>query len=572
MKPTIRWQLLIAAVCLGLVAALLSFREKKVIISADTGQSQPTPIPGSCTTAVPAAGWTLVEGVVGRPQYLNPLLAGSNPVDETLADLLFDGLTRYNPDGQLVPALAESWTFAEDGRSVAFSLRPDVTWHDGQPFTAADVAFTYGLLQQEDFPASETVKMLWQSVTISVTGELQIDFHLPQPYTPFLDATTQGILPAHLFQDTQPGQVVDHTFNGAPVGTGPFMIVPGSDWQESGLLRLQANPAYWQRSLYLESLEFRFFPDSQALAQAFEAGEIQAIHTIPAESIPELITIPQLGIYSSGGREFTELLFNLTGTGADAVRQVKVRQALAYGLDRAVLIDQALDGQGLPLEGPYLPHSWAYSPGLLTRYPYQPETAASLLAEEGWTLPEGAAVRQQDGQNLELRLLLADDPVHRALAGLIAEQWANMGIQTEIEAVTPLSLTEMLRERAFDLALVDVSPPGDPDLYDFWSQEAIIEGQNYSGWNHRRASEALEAARQLTTQDERRPYYDAFLRFYDSDLPALTLYQQVTTYGISESVQEAEIGHFSSPRERYDSLANWFVSFQEVPVVCPEGE
>jgi peptide/nickel transport system substrate-binding protein len=138
--------------------------------------------------------------------------------------------------------------------------------------------------------------------------------------------------------------------------------------------------------------------------------------------------------------------------------------------------------------------------------------------------------------------------------------------------VTPLSLTEMLRERAFDLALVDVSPPGDPDLYDFWSQEAIIEGQNYSGWNHRRASEALEAARQLTTQDERRPYYEAFLRFYDSDLPALTLFQQVTTYGISESVQEAEIGLFSSPRERYDSLANWFVSFQEVPVVCPEGE
>jgi peptide/nickel transport system substrate-binding protein len=243
---------------------------------------------------------------------------------------------------------------------------------------------------------------------------------------------------------------------------------------------------------------------------------------------------------------------------------------LAYSLDKAALIDQAIGGQGLPLEGPYLPNSWAYNESLLTRYTYQPNTAASLFVEAGWPLPEGSTTRQNDGSPLSLTLLIGEDADHRALADVIAVQWANIGVQTEIEVVEAISLTAVLAQRTFDVAIIDVDPPGDPDLYDFWSQEAIIRGQNYGGWNNRRASEALEAARQLTTQDERTPYYEAFLRFFDADLPALTLYQPVVTYGLAEDIEGADVGRFTAPRERYDTLANWFVSFEEMAVPCPE--
>ncbi|NIP23648.1 MAG: peptide ABC transporter substrate-binding protein, partial [Phycisphaerae bacterium] len=159
-----------------------------------------------------------------------------------LADLIFDGLTHYDENGRLTPSLAESWSFSEDGRVVSFNLRPDVTWHDGEPFTAEDVAFSYGLLQETDFPADERVKMLWESVTISVTGQLSVEFQLPQPFAPFLDATTQGILPAHLLAGTSPDALMEASFNRMPVGTGPFLIEPGNDWQESGELRLTYNP------------------------------------------------------------------------------------------------------------------------------------------------------------------------------------------------------------------------------------------------------------------------------------------------------------------------------------------
>jgi ABC-type transport system substrate-binding protein len=131
---------------------------------------------------------------------------------------------------------------------------------------------------------------------------------------------------------------------------------------------------------------------------------------------------------------------------------------------------------------------------------------------------------------------------------------------------------EALANRSFDVALADVTPPGDPDLYDFWSQEAVVRGQNYAGWNNRRASEALEQARQIWSDEQRLPLYQAFLGYYDSDLPALTLFQYVYNYGLSDAVHEAEVGLIENPRERYQTLASWFLLFREVLVGCPEDE
>jgi len=152
----------------------------------------------------------------------------------------------------------------------------------------------------------------------------------------------------------------------------------------------------------------------------------------------------------------------------------------------------------------------------------------------------------------------------------LQRQWAEVGVDVQVETAASLTvLRERLAERAFDVALIDVSPLSDPDLYDFWSQEAIIRGQNYAGWNNRRASEALEGARQLWRVDERRPYYDTFLRLFSSDLPALTLYQHIDTYALSPEVNRVEIGEIDHPRERYETFANWFLLYRDVTVSCP---
>lgn len=558
MKPDLRWQILLALAGFGLILTLLSFQVQSA---------------GLCTERVPAAGGVFAEGMLGAPRALNPLLSDNYPVDRELVSLIFDGLTRYDAQGFLVPALAESWRVSDDGRFVRFSLRPDLTWHDGEPVTTADVAFTYGLLQDPETPAPAPLKALWQSVTIRVVDERLIDFELAEPYSPFLDATTRGLLPAHRLAGVTGATLAMADFNRAPIGAGPFMVEPGQDWQRTRRLRLLPNPVFYREGAQVANLEFRFYPDEAALLAAFTAGEIQAINSVAPTLLPAIVSLPDVRLFSAVAPRMTMLLFNQTETAVAAVRSLDVRRALAYALDRRALVAQALNGQGVLLDGPYLPTSWAYDPTALTIYASNPVSATLALEAAGWTLSADAAVRQRAGAPLTLRLLALDDPTHRALAEAIAAQWALVGVAPQVSFFSAgTDLRQALAARDFDVALVDVAPPGDPDLYDFWSQEAIVRGQNYAGWNRRRASEALESARQVWDVAERRPYYQTFLRLYDQDLPALTLYQHVYTYALSSVVNQAEIGRIDHPRERYATFADWFLLYRDVAVACPAPE
>ncbi|MEJ2750561.1 MAG: ABC transporter substrate-binding protein, partial [Anaerolineae bacterium] len=394
---------------------------------------------------------------------------------------------------------------------------------------------------------------------------------LPQPYAPFMAATTRGILPAHQWQGVTAVSLPSAEFNQQPIGTGPFMVAPGQNWTRDHRLNLTPNPAYWRSGTKVSTLEFRFFPDEAALLDAFRAGRVQAINRVTDDMLPEIAAEPDTRLFTAGEPELTQLLFNLTDSGAPALQDVTVRQALAYALDRNQLVDDALNGQGLPLEGPYVPTNWAYNPSLLTAYSYQPVTATLLLDTAGWTLPEGTAVRQQADDSLSLRLLALNDPDAQALANGVAAQWSAVGVDVAVEtAVTIPELLDKLAAREFDVALVDEAAPGDPDLYDFWSQEAIIRGHNYGGWNNRRASEALENGRKTWPIAERRPFYNTFLRQYNNDLPAITLYQHVYTYALSRAVNEAEIGRISRPMDRYRTFGDWFLLYRDVTVICSE--
>lgn len=554
MRPDIRWQFLLSAVGFGLVLALLSYQVQSSTL---------------CTIREPSAGGTLVEGIVGRPLTLNPLLSDPYPVDRELTDLLFDGLLRYDENGELAPALAQSWSVSEDGLSVRFTLAEGRVWHDGEPVTTADVAYTYGLLQDEDFPGSASLKMLWQSVTIVPLDEQTIEFVLSAPYSPFLEATTRGILPAHLLEGVEATELADSDFSQMPVGTGPWRVEPGQNWERSGRLRLLPDPNHWREGTQISALEFRFFPDEADLLEAFIAGDIQAMNGVSPVQIPALAQLDSARLFTSVADQYTALLFNLTETGAPALQDKSMRQALAYGLDRKGLLDNVLSGQGVLFEGPYLPDSPAHKAELFTPYPTEPITATQLLDTAGWPLAAGQPIRQREGMPLTFRLLVYDTPTNRAIANNMTAQWQTFGISLQQVLYSDWNeFRQNLAERAFDLALVDITPPHDPDLYDFWSQEAIVRGQNYAGWNSRRASEALEAARQLWAWEERMPHYDTFQSAYNADLPALTLYQHVNTYALSEGVNLAEIGRFTRPRERYETFADWFLLYRDVTVAC----
>lgn len=558
MKLHLRWQLLLAVVGFGLILAILSFQVQSA---------------GLCTTRVPASGGVFAEGMVGAPQRLNPLFSDPFPVDQELVNLLFDGLVQYDHAGRFIPALAESWTVSEDGRSLQFTLRSGLVWHDGEPITTADVAFTYGLLQQEALPAADAVKALWQTITINPIDERTIEFVLAEPYAPVLEATMRGILPAHLLQDVPVAELADHAFNQQPVGSGPWRVASGQDWATTRSLRLTPNPLDWREGTQIPALDFRFYPDEESLLTAFANGDIQAINSVSDEMLPGVTAVPQARLFTTVAPQYTQLVFNQSDTGFAPLQQAAVRQALAAGLNRDQLIDQALNGQGVPLTGPYLPDSWASDQAIFAAAGVSAANSDELLNNAGWTLPDGSTVRQQEGEPFQLRLLTLNSDVQQRLAQAVAAQWENLGVSVLVDtAVSLTDLREKLAARNFDVALVDITPSIDPDLYDFWSQEAIIRGQNYGAWNNRRASEALEAGRQVWGLGERRPYYNTFLTIYADQVPAITLYQHVYTYALSSEVNQAEIGPIYEPRDRYQTFANWFLLYRDVTIACPTEE
>lgn len=566
MKPTLRWQFGLALIGLALVIALLLFQPTPSaaplsVLSAD-------PESAACEQQIPTPGGFFIEGFVGAPQFLNPLFNDPYPVDRQISDLLFDGLVRYDPQTRRYqPALAASWEVDENGRFVTFILRPDVQWHDGEPFTAEDVAFTYRLIQSPDFPGSPAARSFWQTVTIQVIDDQTIRFELPEPYSPFLNAVTRSILPEHLLTGETAASLIAHPFNQFPIGTGPFLVDASADWTQTGQLRLLPNPLYWANGTLLDGLAFQFYAEPDQLLAAFSENEVHGINQVPDSLIETAVLAADARIVTNPIERYSTLLFNQGEERASPVQAVEVRQALAYGLDRDQLVRDALNGQGLLFEGPYLPSSWAYSPATLTSYSFNPVSSTTALDNAGWSLGE-SGIRQREDTSLTLELIAQSG--NRAMATAVAEQWRALGVQTELTILDQSgALLEALRGGQFDVALLDISPVPDPDLYDFWSQEAIIRGQNYAQWNNRRASEALEAGRQLWGVEQRRPFYDTFLRLYDANLPALTLYQHLTSYGINSQVQNVSIGAVYAPRDRYETFDQWFLQFTTQAIPCP---
>ena len=569
----IRWQLLLAALGVVLVAISLSYLALT-----------------RTTVLVPAAGGTYIEGLAGRPQYLNPILCQYNDVDRDLCALIFNGLTDINEKGESVPDLALGWEVSDDGLTYTFHLRRGVRWHDGHVFTADDVVFTIRAMQDPDYEGVPYLAELWRSVAVQKLDDYTVQFTLREPYAPFMDYTTVGIMPAHLLEKVPASELSRDPFNIRPVGTGPLRVVEVTTAQ----VTLEANPDYYGHPLTVQHVQFRFYPDHASLLSAYERGEIQGISRILPQHIPQVRAYPDLDLYSAQLWGYSIIFLNLNNPDTPFFQEREVRQALLYGLDRQRLIDDVLGGQGIIAHSPIMASSWAYDPDIY-RYPYDPDRARALLDEAGWREPTvteqlqweeeqlrgqeedqsteesqpGTAplIREKNDVPLSFTLLTNDDPVHVKLAEEIARQWAAIGVEVIPRVVSFAALaSEHLHPRQFDAVLVDLELTPDPDPYPFWHETQVKDGQNYAGFIHRDASEALEAARQTSDQEQRIALYRRFQEIFASEVPSLVLYHPVYTYGVDREVRQVQIAPLLDPSDRFRNIADWYVRTQRMIV------
>lgn len=540
----LRWQAVIALLGIALLAALLRYTAFNFT-----------------TVTVPDRGGTFVEGVAGNPQYLNPLLSQYNEVDRVLTALLFNGLTQLDEQGNVVPDLAESFTVSPDGLTYDFRLRSGLYWHDGVPVTAGDVLYTVGAMQAEEFPGMSWLRTLWSAVEVSAPegpDGLAVRFQLKQPLAPFLDYTTIGLLPAHLWEKVPVVDMMSSQLNTRPVGTGPFKLSQITATRAE----LATNPRYHGPAPYLTGLTMRFYPDHQSLLPAYDRGEIDGVSWIWPDEVAQAAKMKDLELFSAPQSGYTLVYLNQDNPNLPFFKEAAVRQALLYALDRQALIDNVLKGQGLVAHSPILPGTWAYDSEVI-QYNHDPERARQLLDEAGWVDSDGDGVRDRDGVKLAF-VLLGDKP---EMLEAISKAWAQIGVQATPQIVTLPGLTsDFLVPRTFDAALVHWELSGDPDPYPLWHSTQIKNGQNYGGWDNRSADEAIERARALTDRSQRQAYYAQFQRTFAEDVPALLLYYPVYTYGVRTKVHDVQIGPLNSPADRFRSIANWYILTKRVTV------
>ncbi|MGB9751930.1 MAG: ABC transporter substrate-binding protein [Roseiflexus castenholzii] len=502
MARRIRWQILIAAISSLTVLLLMSYLALT-----------------RASVARPLTGGDYVEGVVGAPLHLNPLLVdpAADPVAADLHRLIFEGLTRPGPDGLPMPALAESWTVDDRGTVYTFTLRSGVTWHDGAPVTVDDVLFTMRAVQGPAFAGDQNVAAFWRTVLVDRAGERSVSFRLDSPFAPFLRLTGFPILPAHLLRDTPPEQWEAMAFNRLPVGAGPYRLIERDD--QRALLR--ANPSYFGSPPFIETIELRFFRTEQDALAALTRGDVQGLAFLSTSALAD-VNLPRNVVRRQALLDAcTVLTFNLRD---GPLTEIGVRRALAMALDKDALIAGVLNGQVARLDTPILHGWWAEAPDVQW---YEPDPARAVSALDALGYVAGAdGIRARNGQRLAFTLLTDSSPKRRAVAEEIARQWSAIGVRIVIEQVESGDLQRRLETHDFTMALHGWQRLGsDPDVFELWHSSQAERGRNYTGLTDADIDELLYNARKIYDIADRAALYNEFQQRWVDLAPGIMLYQ-----------------------------------------------
>ncbi len=556
----LRWQILVVAVTLVVVALLLLSQQPVTVITL------PEAAPGGIYT----------EALIGSMGRLNPVLDWNNSADRDVNRLIFSGLVKFDSRGLPQPDLAESWGVSADGKVYNFSLRQNAVWHDGEPVTSDDVLFTIEAIKSSASLFPQDIKDLWTQIQVKRLDDKTFQFTLPEPFSPFLDYATFGVLPKHLLETVPADQLPNAEFNLNPVGSGPYKFdeLKISGGQIVGVA-LSANENYFLGPPFIEQVVFRYFPNSSAALDAYRQGEVLGVSQLTQDTLESALQEPTLSVYTSRLPQMGLVFLNNNNPAVGFLQNASVRRALMLGLNRTVIASHILKGQAIVADSPILPGSWAYYDEI-EKFPYDPDAAIQLLNKEGFIFTAGSAVRSKDGQPLAFTMVHPDDAIHTQIAQAIQADWTLIGVQVNLQAVPYDSLVnDHLTTRSYEAALADLntSRTPDPDPYLFWHQSEATGGQNYSQWDNRTASEFLETARTAADFAERMRLYKNFQVIFAKELPSLPLYYPVYSYGVDAQVQGVQVAPMYDVSDRLALIDEWYLvtrrSLEEATKTAP---
>jgi peptide/nickel transport system substrate-binding protein len=522
---------------------------------------------------VPDHGGSVTEGVVGVPRFVNPVLVLSDP-DRDLVSLVFSGLLKNTPDGKVVGDLSSEYTISPDGKTYTFTLRDDINFHDGEPVTTDDVEFTIERIQNPTVKSPK--RAVWEGVLVKKIDSRHISFTLKQPYAPFIENFTLGILPRHIWKDVPPDEFSFSELNVDAVGSGPYKVqsVERNSYGLPVRYNLRSFSDYALGKPYLKNISLSFYQNEDDLFEDFKNGDIDSMSGVSPEHLNELVGSESKIISSPLPRVFG-VFFNQNQ--ATVLLNKEIREALSVAIDKDRIVKEVLYGYGTIIDSavPISITSSATTTGLAslattTKTISNTDNALGILSRAGWKLNAQTGVMEKKTNSgvvsLSFSIATGDAMELKQAAELIKEDWEKIGAAVELKVFEIGDLNQdVIRPRKFDVLFFGEIVGREFDLYPFWhSSQRNDPGLNIALYANITADKILESLRTTQSREERMKKALEFEKLLKTDMPAAFIYSPDFIYVTPNKLQNVDLGALTNPGDRFLNVNEWHTETNKV--------
>ena len=514
-------------------------------------------------TLQPVPGGIYNEGILGNYTNINPIFA-TNDVDTSLSRLVFASLLRVNNNGTISYELASNLTNNSTGTEYTVTLKNGLTWQDGKPLTAADVLYTYQLIQNPD--VNSPLRSNFEGVTISTKGNTII-FDLPNALASFPDYLNVGIIPKHLLSDIAPSSLRSANFNTTnPVGSGPFsfgsMAVNGSDPSNAEVqISLKPFDKYALGKPKLDLFMVHAYASKDLLVNDLIGGKLngaEGLSVVPSK-------IGKNNKFNTNDLILNAGTYLFLRTSNSILSDSKVRGAIAQAIDVNSIISN-LGYSTNKVDEPFLTYQREYN----SKYVQGNSNVAAArmaLQADGWSL-DGNSVLSKNNQELSFNLTVSSSDEYINVANQIKSDLKNVGIQVNLLVLQPQEFSSALEYHQYDSVLYGIGIGADPDVYAYWGSDqfnlATLKWTNLSEYSNKTVDSALSNGRTRLDPLLRSVKYEPFLAAWQSDNPAVGLYQPRDLYITKGKVFGLSTSNLDSPADRFMGVNNWEINESKV--------
>ena len=399
-----------------------------------------------------------------------------------------------------MPAASESWTYDEDSCTYTFTLRDNLTFHDGEPLTADDVKFTIEAIMNPD-NGSENASNFEDVESVTVIDDTHVAIKLTAPNVAMLDYLTMGILPEHLLAGKD---MTTDDFNRNPVGAGPYKL---AEWDFGQSIMLEKFDDFYLGTPKIDKIIFKIVPDNDVRAMQLKSGELDFAQITPKAAV-EFEDLDGFALYKMDTADYRGIMYNFNSEFFKKHRELP--NILSYAIDRQAIVDSVLLGCGTPAYSPL--QKGPYNNPDIEKFEYNPEKAKELLEAAGWSM-EADGYYYKDGEQLAFVINNGQgDQVRIDMSNICAQNLREIGVNATVKVNAE---TDWANQDAY---LIGWGSPFDPDDHTY-KVFGTDKGANYSSYSNARIDEILSEAREKATFEERLPLYQEFQEEMTKDMP-----------------------------------------------------